>query len=140
MSNCRLTTSNFSDRAQHSLRCTSASRFERVSDDLPALWAADSTTPQDRQAIARLLLDEVVVTVEGESDRTEVELHWAGGFVSHHALSRSVQTYEQLSNYQELVAHIEQLRGERKTLTEIAASLNAEGFRPPKRARNSPKV
>jgi hypothetical protein len=25
-----------------------------------------------------------------------------GGFVSHHALSRSVQTYEQLANYQEL--------------------------------------
>ena len=74
------------------------------------------------------------MTVEGESDRTEVELHWAGGFVSHHALSRSVQTYEQLANYQELVAHIEQLRTQRKTLIEIAASLNAEGFRPPKRA------
>jgi DNA invertase Pin-like site-specific DNA recombinase len=121
---------------QHPAQLTLHEReqIRALAHDLPALWAADSTTPQDRQTIARLLLDEAVVTVEGESDRTEVELRWAGGFVSHHALSRSVQTYEQLANYQELVTRIEQLRTQCKTLTEIAASLNADGFRPPKRA------
>ena len=50
---------------------------------------------------------------------------------------RPVQTYEQLSNYDELVARIEALRAERKTLSEIAATLNAEGFHPPKR---SPRI
>ena len=50
------------------------------------------------------------MTIEGNTDRIEVELRWAGGFVSRHALSRPVQTYEQLSNYRELVAHIEALR------------------------------
>jgi DNA invertase Pin-like site-specific DNA recombinase len=106
-----------------------------LAHDLPSLWHADSTTPQDRQTIARLLLEQVTVTVEGHSDRVEVELRWAGGFLSRHTLSRPVQTYEQLSRYDELVARIEKLRTERQTLTQIAATLNAEGYQPPKRAQ-----
>jgi hypothetical protein len=74
------------------------------------------------------------VTVEGNTDRVDVELRWAGGFVSRHTLSRPVQTYEQLSNYDELVARVDALRAERKTLPEITATLNAEGFHPPKRS------
>lgn len=104
-----------------------------LAQDLPALWEADSTRPEDRQTIARLLLEQVTVTVEGNTDRVDVELRWAGGFVSRHTLTRPVQTYEQLSNYGELVASVEVLRAQRKTLSEIAAALNAEGFHPPKR-------
>jgi DNA invertase Pin-like site-specific DNA recombinase len=105
-----------------------------LSQDLPALWQANSTTPEDRQTIARLLLEQVTVTVEGNTDRIDVELRWVGGFVSRHALRRPVQTYEQLSNYNELVARIDALRAQRKTLSEIAETLNAEGFHPPKRS------
>jgi DNA invertase Pin-like site-specific DNA recombinase len=109
-------------------------QISALSQDLPALWRADTTAPEDRQAIARLLLEQVTVTVEGNTDRVEVELRWAGGFVSRHALSRPVATYEQLSNYEELIRRIEILRAGRKTLAEIAETLNAEGFRPPKRS------
>ena len=111
-----------------------------LSQDLPALWHADSTTPEDRQTIARLLLEQVTVTVEGNTDRVDVELRWAGGFISRHALSRPVQTYEQLSNYDELVARINTLRDQHKTLSEIAATLNAEGFHPPKRTQQFTKA
>ena len=104
-----------------------------LAQDLPALWEADSTMPEDRQTIARLLLEQVTVTVEGNTDHVDVELRWAGGFVSRHTLTRPVQTYEQLSNYGELIASVEVLRAQRKTLSEIAAALNAEGFHPPKR-------
>lgn len=105
-----------------------------LAEDLPVLWYAETTTPQDRQTIARLLLEQVTVTVEGNTDRLDVELRWAGGFVSRHALYRPVQTYEQLSNYNDLVARIDTLRDQRQTLPEIAATLNAEGFHPPKRS------
>ena len=105
-----------------------------LAHNLPAVWQAGSTTPADRQMIARLLLEQVTVTVEGQTDRMEVELRWAGGFASRHALQRSVQTYRQLSNYQELIVRLDALRAESKTLAEIAAALNAEGFRPPKRS------
>jgi len=107
-----------------------------LAKNLPALWHADSTTPEDRQAIARLLLEQVTVTVEGNTDRVDVELRWAGGFVSRHTLYRPVQTYERLSNYDELVQRIDTLRATRKTLSQIAATLNNEGFRPPKRTRH----
>jgi len=104
-----------------------------LAQDLPSLWEADTTTPGDRQTIARLLLEQVTVNVEGNTDRVDVELRWAGGFVSRHTLTRPVQTYEQLSNYRELVARVDVLRIQHKTLSEIAATLNAEGFHPPKR-------
>jgi DNA invertase Pin-like site-specific DNA recombinase len=104
-----------------------------LSGNLPGLWEADTTTPEDRQTIARLLLEQVTVTVEGDTDRLDVELRWAGGFISRHALLRPVQTYVQLSNYDQLVARIDALRGGRNTLSQIAATLNAEGFHPPKR-------
>jgi hypothetical protein len=110
-----------------------------LSQDLPALWHAGSTTSEDRQTIARLLLEQVTVTVEGDTERVDVELRWAGGFISHHTITRPVQTYEQLSNYNELVQRIDALRAERKTLSEIAATLHSEGFHPPKRSRRFTK-
>ena len=106
-----------------------------LSKDLPALWHAESTTPEDRQMIARLLLEQVTVTVEGDTDRVDVELRWTGGFASRHTVYRPVQTYRQLSNYDELVRRIDSLRASRKTLSEIATTLNNEGFHPPKRSR-----
>lgn len=105
-----------------------------LSEDLPALWHCATTTPEDRQTVARLLLEQVTVTVEGDTERVEVELRWAGGFISRHALYRPVQTYEQLSTYGALVARIDALRAQGKTLGAIATTLNAEGFHPPKRS------
>ena len=40
-----------------------------LSRDVPALWNAATTMPQDRQRIARLLLEQVTVSVEGITDR-----------------------------------------------------------------------
>jgi DNA invertase Pin-like site-specific DNA recombinase len=114
-------------------------QIQSLAEDIPALWHAASTTPEDHQAIARLLLEQVTVTVEGDTDRVEVELRWAGGFVSRHSLTRPVQTYKQLANYDELVARIDSLRAKNKTLAEIAATLNAEGFHPPKRSEKFTK-
>jgi hypothetical protein len=45
-----------------------------------------------------------------------------------------------LSNYDELVAHIDALHAERKTLCEIAETLTAERFHPPKRSSRFTKA
>jgi hypothetical protein len=105
-----------------------------LSQQLPRLWHASTTTPEDRQVIARLLLEQVQVNVEGNSERVEVELRWAGGFVSRHAMRRPVTAYEQLSNYHELLTRIESLLAEHKSLGAIAQQLHEDGFRPPKRS------
>lgn len=105
-----------------------------LSENLPALWHSDTTTPEDRQTIARLLFEKIVVSIEGDTDLGEIELHWAGGFVSRHGFRRPVQTYKQLSNYVELVERTTALEKEGNTHASIAETLNKEGFLPPKRA------
>lgn len=102
--------------------------------DLPALWQAAATTAADRQRVVRLLVEEVVVAVQGDSERVEVTIRWAGGESSRHELIRPVRRYEQLAGHQDLLKRIDELRREGLTVADVAARLNAEGFRPPKRS------
>jgi hypothetical protein len=63
--------------------------IRELAADLPAVWQAETTTPADRQRIARLLLERVEVTVDKQREQVEVRLHWAGGSVG--TLSTTVQ-------------------------------------------------
>ena len=104
-----------------------------LSHDLPAVWRAPTTTPADRQRIARLLLERVVVTVVGTSEQVAVRLEWAGGHTGEHVIIRPVARYDQRSDYPNLMARLRELHGQRLSSAAIAAHLNREGFRPPKR-------
>jgi hypothetical protein len=101
--------------------------------NLPAVWQAATTTPADRQRIARLLLERVEVTVDKVSERVEVRLHWVGGLTGTHVLTRPVGRYDQQADYPRLVERLQELCAQRSSAAVIAARLNAEGFRPPKR-------
>ena len=105
----------------------------QLSQDIPQLWDATATTAEDRQEIVRMLLERVVVDVQGDSEQLEVTLHWAGGFSSCHRLIRPVARYQQLSNYRELLQRIDSLRRKGCCCGKIAEHLNQEGFYPPKR-------
>jgi hypothetical protein len=123
-------------RAERPAKLTAAER-ERVRElaqHIPGLWEAESTTAMDRQRLIRLLAERVVVEVQGESERVKVAITWSGGFVSQHELVRTVQRYEQLSDYPRLCARVEALQAAGKSMAEVARCLNAEGFHPPKRA------
>lgn len=110
-----------------------AQSIRSLSADIPALWHASSTSPQDQQVIVRHLIDRVTVAVQGESERVDVTIHWAGGFESQHEQTRPVARYDQLTDYPRLVARILELRTDGHTNGRIAEVLNQEGFRPPKR-------
>lgn len=110
-----------------------AQSIRALSADIPALWHASSTSPQDQQVIVRHLIDRVTVAVQGESERVDVTIHWAGGFESQHEQTRPVARYDQLTDYPRLVARILELRTDGHTNGRIAEVLNQEGFRPPKR-------
>jgi len=109
-------------------------QIRSLAQEMPALWQAAATTAADRQRIVRLLVEKVVVTVQGESERVEAVIRWAGGHSSRHEIVRPVKRYEQLADYGRLLTRIDELRQEGRTLTEVAEQLNQEGFRPPKRA------
>lgn len=107
-------------------------QIRRLAQDLPALWSSATTTAADRQRVVRLLIEQIVVAVQGRSEQVQVAITWSGGFVSEHELVRTVQSYEQLRDYTRLCERMEALRAEGKSMAEVAAALNAEGLRPPK--------
>ncbi len=106
-----------------------------LADDLPAIWIAETTPPADRQRIARLLLERVVVTVDKNSEKVAVQLHWIGGQVRSYVVSRPVSGYHCRSDYPRLVERLRAMSQERLPAAEIAQRLNAEGSHPPRKAK-----
>jgi DNA invertase Pin-like site-specific DNA recombinase len=104
-----------------------------LAEDLPALWRAETTTSQDRQRIARLLLERVTILTDKESDNAEVKLHWMGGLVCEYTIKRPVSRYDQQADYPRLVRRLQELCRQKLSSSEMAERLNAEGFQPPKR-------
>jgi hypothetical protein len=107
-------------------------RIRALSCDIPALWEAPGTTAADRKEIIRLLVERVVVRVRGDSEEVEATIQWRGGSTSHHRIIRPVRRYEQLHDYDRLVAHLVRWRREGYSAGQIAAELRAAGFRPPR--------
>ena len=117
---------------------TTLSMEERASiralaSDIPALWAASTTTVADRQMIVKQLIERIELRVENESERAQLLVHWAGGHRTARSFVRPVARTDQLSYYRKLVERICQLRDDRLTSSQMAERLNAEGWRPPKR-------
>jgi excisionase family DNA binding protein len=105
-----------------------------LAEDMPALWHAPTTTAADRQMIARLMLEQVSIRVDANSEHVEVACHWAGGVQTRHALIRAVQRFEQLRGFEQMLNTIRTLRQQGCSAAAIAEQLNTAGWRPPKRA------
>jgi hypothetical protein len=58
----------------------------------------------------RQLIDRVTVTVQGETERVDVTIHWAGGYESQHEQTRPIARYDQLTDYRQLMARSCELR------------------------------
>jgi DNA invertase Pin-like site-specific DNA recombinase len=123
-------------RQTHPATLTAEQRdlIRSLSENLPAVWNASTTSASDRKRIVRLLIERVVVRVHDLSDHVDAVLHWSGGYVSRYELLRPVTSYAQMADYERLIDRIEELRRQKLTFAEIAAHLNREGFRPSQRA------
>jgi hypothetical protein len=51
----------------------------QVARNLPRLWNAKTTTQRDRKELLRALISEIVVTIDRDEHRADVELFWEGG-------------------------------------------------------------
>ena len=107
--------------------------IRQLASDIPALWQAPTTTTMDRQAIIRLLVHRVVVTVQGTSEQVGVCITSMGGHGTEATLIRPVACLEQLSYYPQLQARVVALYAQGQDRVTIAQTLNAEGWRPAKR-------
>src|SRR3954463_4712848 len=86
----RLTAEYERFQARQPMPLTARERQEiaRLATDVPALWCAPTTTAADRPAIARLMLERVVVPGEANSEKVPVTCHGAGGMRPSHILRR----------------------------------------------------
>jgi len=106
---------------------------QALAEHIPSLWTSPSTSAQDRQTIARMMLDRVVVRVFGETEKAELQCHWAGKVVTTHPVTRPVRRFEQLEHFDEILSRVIELRNRGLTTRQIADDLNAKGWLPPKK-------
>jgi len=103
-----------------------------LAGDIPALWAAPTTTTAGRKRLIRAVIDSVQVTADGATERVHATVTWAGGHQTHAALCRPVARIDQLSYYPALAGRIRALAGQGLGNAAIAGQLAAEGFRTPR--------
>ena len=77
-----------------------------LADDIPALWAAPTTTVADRKRLLRAVIESVQVTADGATERVHATVTWAGGHQTHAGLVRPVARIDQLSYYPALTQRI----------------------------------
>jgi hypothetical protein len=103
-----------------------------LAGDIPALWAAPTTTMADRKRLLRAVIESVQVTAEGATERVHATVTWAGGHQTHAGLCRPVARIDQLSYYLALTGRIRALAGQGLDNAAIASQLAVEGFRTPR--------
>jgi DNA invertase Pin-like site-specific DNA recombinase len=115
-------------RATRPVTLSASERREIVmlSENLPRLWSSASVA--DKRRVVQLLLEKAVVTGSG-NELMDIQLHWAGGTVTHHATVRRVGRWNDLSRYEAILRQVEQLRSAGLPSHEIARRLNAAGYR-----------
>src|SRR5437764_966958 len=100
-----------------------------LASDIPALWAAPTTTVTDRKRLIRAVIESVQVTAEGATERVHATVTWAGRHQTRADLARPVARIDQLSYYPALAERISALARQGLDTTAIAGQLAAEGFR-----------
>jgi DNA invertase Pin-like site-specific DNA recombinase len=100
-----------------------------LGEDLPKVWLAPTTTPADRKHILRLVVRDVVVDQHRARGKVWFQINWQTGATSEHWYARRVISYEDYADLELVEQRVRQLNAEQKMDAEIAAILNAEGFR-----------
>jgi len=104
--------------------------IRHLAKDIPALWAAPTTTVADRKEIIRQVVERVVVDVQGCSERVRVRIEWLGAGHSEGVVIRPVGKLSELSTYPQICQQVQALTEAGWTATAIAQALNDAGYRP----------
>lgn len=121
----------FVEEQPRTLSAADIDRIRAAAANIPGLWAAPTTTNEDRREILGLLIQKVVVTVAGNSEDVDVVVHWAGTHETAVHVRRPVGKLFQLSGHQEILERIVQLRVDGCTGARVAELLNEDGWTTP---------
>ena len=117
-------------RAQQQEKLTPSrlEQIESLSNDIPALWNASTTSGIDHQSIFRALVERIVIETAGRTEYVNVLIRWSGGFESRHRIQKRVQRFEWLESASEIRELIERRKREGKIHSEVSEELNREGY------------
>ena len=110
------------------LRAEDHKALEGLARNLPALWSAETTLPDERKRILRLVIQEVFLDQKRSRGQVWIKILWQTGAVSEHCMPRRVQSYN--SDYADLDYlrnRISQLNAQGLMDKQVAAVLNEEG-------------
>ena len=114
--------------AQWDLTPEERAAISTVSQDLPAIWAAPTTTNQERKQLLRSAIECVQLDGVSTAGQIEVQIRWRSGVVTRLMVERHRAGADALKTSAEAVDRIHELAST-STYAEIAAQLNAEGWR-----------
>jgi hypothetical protein len=110
-----------------------------LSQSLPQWWASDQLGHDQRKALLRSLISQVVVK-RPAPDRVEVKIIWVSGHFSEGVVIPPVLHQRHVTGYDTMVERIRQLWSQGYTDDQIAETLSAQGFRSARRDHVLPKT
>jgi hypothetical protein len=120
----------WSDREPLVLQVQDHVALKELAANLPAIWYAETTQPEDRKRILRFIVQQVVLDQKKMRGQVAIQVLWQTGATSEHQIQRHVQSYDRDYGELELVRErIMQLNAAGKTDRQIARKLNDEGIR-----------
>jgi DNA invertase Pin-like site-specific DNA recombinase len=114
--------------AEWNLTAEERAAVTELSQDLPAIWSADTTTNQERKQLLRMAIESVQLEGMRQAGRIEIQIHWRSGTVTEHIVKRTAPGEGSLKTPQEAVSKIREMVP-RRSYAEIATSLNRAGLR-----------
>jgi len=106
----------------------SREQLEALARDVPALWAADSTSEKDRKRLLRAVIADVTITSQPASRDVSVGIRWRTGAAEQHTIQRPPSVNDTTRTPPATVELITRLAPQ-LTNAEIAVELNAAGIR-----------
>jgi DNA invertase Pin-like site-specific DNA recombinase len=113
--------------AQWSLTADERAAITELSQDVRAIWSAETTTNQERKQLLRMVIESVQLDGTSQAGQIEVLVRWRSGAVTALNVKRSAPGEGSLKTPKEAVSRIHKLVP-RHSYDEIAAYLNRAGL------------
>lgn len=114
--------------AQWNLTADERAAITEVSQDVPAIWSAETTTNQERKQLLRMVIESVQLDGLSQPGQIEVQIRWRSGAVTALNVKRPAPGEGSLKTPEEAVSLIHEM-AQRRSYREIATCLNRDGLR-----------
>jgi len=114
--------------AQWDLTPQERQAIQKLSQNLPQLWGAATTTNQERKRLLRMAMESVQLDGVSNAGEIGVQIRWRSGVLTNVTVKRSAPGEGSLKTPEEAVAKIHEMAGE-YNYAKIAEHLNDAGYR-----------